>query len=180
MSVAEIDPCSCFSIAFLTIAVTVLCTATSNSHSSIKTPAFLLCFCPFGFSIQSVAERHFLTNRPISSHFCSVALSTDSEAQSPLFIKYSWICFFWQAMPKAHTHFHSRKSYQTLSKTFSVPLIHSSSYWYMHISMNVIHWYWYWYCSIFANFKIFCAQSESLICCSSPVNPKRASSEFQI
>ncbi len=175
MSVAEIDPCSCFSIAFLTIAVTVLCTATSNSHSSIKTPAFLLCFCPFGFSIQSVAERHFLTNRPISSHFCSVALITDKWGADWPVIKYSWICFSDRQAESTHTH-----TYQTLSKTFSAPLIHSSSYWYMHISMNVIHWYWYWYCSIFANFKIFCAQSESLICCSSPVNPKRASSEFQI
>ncbi len=100
---------------------------------------------------------------------------------------------FLRSKLKAHT-FHSRKSYQTLSKTFSAPLIHSSSYWYMHISMNVIHWYWYWYCSIFANFKIFCAQSESVIChsyahcglkfCTTHLlllfNNSQTSSEFQI
>ncbi len=52
-----------------------------------------------------MAERHFLTNRPISSHFCSVALITDKWGADWPVIKYSWICFFWQASWK-HTHTH--------------------------------------------------------------------------
>ncbi len=159
--------------------VTVSATHVTSSRAQINKSSTYFnvfrinhqCVSPL-FPFQPFCGSHaFSHNRP---NFCSVTLSTDSEAQSPLFIKYSWICFSDRHAESTHTF------YQTLSKTFSAPLIHSSSYWYMHISMNVIHWYWYWYCSIFANFKIFCAQSESLICCSSPVNPKRASSEFQI
>ncbi len=60
-----------------------------------------------------------------------------SEAQTGLLSNTAEFVFL-TGMPKAHTHFQSRKSYQTLSKTFSAPLIHSSSYWYMHISMNAI------------------------------------------
>ncbi len=156
MSVAEIDPCSCFSI---------------KKNTCISTV-----FLPVWFFQSNLWQKDI---------FSQTGLFLPISARWPclLIVRRRVLClsntaeFVFSDRQAESTHTHT---YQTLSKTFSAPLIHSSSYWYMHISMNVIHWYWYWYCSIFANFKIFCAQSESLICCSSPVNPKRASSEFQI
>ncbi len=166
------------------------CILDNSSHSSLygnikltflhKNTCISTVFLPVWFFQSNLWQKDIFSQTglflPISVRWPWLLIS---EAQTGLLSNTASFVFL-TGMPKAHTHFHSRKSYQTLSKTFSAPLIHSSSYWYMHISMNVIHWYWYWYCSIFANFKIFCAQSESLICCSSPVNPKRASSEFQI
>ncbi len=164
--------------------VTVSATHVTSSRAQInKSSIYFNVFLPSSLFSPSVAFMPFLTN--ISAQWPSLVIS---GAQTfPLSNTGAFV--FLTGKLKAHTHFHSRKSYQTLSKTFSAPLIHSSSYWYMHISMNAIHWYWYWYCSIFANFKIFCAQSESvichsyahcgsnfaqLICCYSSITPKPA------
>ncbi len=127
MSVEEIDPCSCFSIAVSTTAVTILCTATSKSQFAIKAPTFSLCFTPFPFSAQSVALMHFLTNRPKAAHVCSVALVSDKCGADSSVIKYSCICFSDRQAESAHT-FSFQKILLNLIFSFSAPLNHSSSY----------------------------------------------------
>ncbi len=107
--------------------VTVSATHVTSSRAQINKSSTYFnvfrinhqCVSPL-FPFQPFCGSHaFSHNRP---NFCSVTLSTDSEAQSPLFIKYSWICFSDRLAKSTHTF------YQTLSKTFSAPLNHSSSY----------------------------------------------------
>ncbi len=113
--------------------VTVSAMHVTSSRAQInKSSIYFNVFLPSSLFSPSVALMPFLTN--ISAQWPSLVIS---GAQRPLLSNTAAFVLLTGKL-KAHTHFHSRKSYQTLSKTFSAPLIHSSSYWYMHISMNAI------------------------------------------
>ncbi len=76
------------------------------------------CVSPL-FPFQPFCGSHaFSHNRP---NFCSVTLSTDSEAQSPLFIKYSWICFSDRLAESTHT-FSLQKILSNLVKNIFCPV----------------------------------------------------------
>ncbi len=72
-----------------------------------------MCFLPSSLFSPSVALMPFLTN--ISAQWPWLVIR---EAQSPLLSNTAAFVFLTGKL-KAHTHFHSRKSYQTLSETFS-------------------------------------------------------------
>ncbi len=105
-----------------------------------------MCFCPFGFSAQSVAEINPLTSRPKAAHFCSMALVSDKWSAESSVIKYSCICFSDRQAESTHT-FSFQKILSNLIKNIFCPA--KPLFLILRFTLN---------------FKIICAQSESLIC----------------
>ncbi len=139
--------------------VTVSATHVTSSRAQINKSSTYFnvfrinqqCVSPL-FPFQPFCGSHaFSHNRP---NFCSVTLSTDSEAQSPLFIKYSWICFSDRHAESAHT-FSLQKILLNLVKNIFCPA--KPLFLILRFTLN---------------FKIICAQSESFICHSKPTVAK--------
>ncbi len=86
--------------------VTVSATHVTSSRAQInKSSTYFNVFLPSSLFSPSVALMPFPTNRPKAAYFCSVALVTDSEAQSPLLSNTAAFVLLTGKL-KAHTHFH--------------------------------------------------------------------------
>ncbi len=90
----------------------------NHQHTSMCFESIINVFLPSSLFSPSVALMHFLTTGLISAQ-CPCLLIVRRRV---LCLSNTAEFVFLTGKLKAHTHFHSRKSYQPLSKTFSAPL----------------------------------------------------------